>query len=573
MQRVLIQAFIMAGLAIPALAGEITTSTHISAVTVYGDRATVTREAEIEIPAGASTIVIENLPATLMANSLKAEGVATTAVTLGALESKIVNGTELAQPRERELNATLQGLQDKRALIEADSKANESRQTFLTSLGQQAAAAVNQNFVHMDLKPEEWSAASNALYIDMDEALKADVTQTVALREIDEQIAAVQGDLGALRTGQRNSERVAIPLETATATTLTMKLSYQVPNATWTPLYDARLDTAGSKLAITQFGQVRQSTGEDWTNVALTLSTAQPTQGATPPRPGSIWVNLYQPNVMAKKQMAYGKAQPVDSDAIQKGLDEANENSPLAAFSSAPVVPVLPSSPMPVPPPVPAAFRSASLNAGGYVTEYKIPGTATVTADNTARRVMIGAVDATGALIEQVVPALNTHAFLVVRTKIGGDAPLLPGTANLFRDGVYIGNSELPLVRPGDETTLGFGVDDQIVVKRQVLFDKNGTDGIISKNSTRERQTVTSIHNLHRFAVKAEVLEALPLSRNDQIKVDILPDATTDGYTKDAQDTTGLALWKLDLAADGKGEVKLGWRVSWPEGSQITGLQ
>ena len=159
----------------------------------------------------------------------------------------------------------------------------------------------------------------------------------------------------------------------------------------------------------------------------------------------------------------------------------------------------------------------------------------------------------------------------MARTKIGGDAPLLPGSANLFRDGVFIGSEDQPLVRPGEETTLGFGVDDQVVVKRQVVADTTGSSGILTKNTTREKKVVSSIQNLHKMPVKLEVLETVPVPRNEQIKFDMIGDATTDGYARDVENTTGLYRWSLDLQAGAKSDVKLGWRLSWPAGVAITG--
>ena len=220
---------------------------------------------------------------------------------------------------------------------------------------------------------------------------------------------------------------------------------------------------------------------------------------------------------------------------------------------------------------MPAQFQAASIDTGGSINEYKIPGKATVSADNSARKVLIGTIDSTSSVVEQVRPALSTNAFLVAKTKIAGEAPLIPGDASLFRDGVYIGNMKLPLVRPGDETTVSFGIDDQVTVKRQVLGDVRGSSGVISKDTTQERRVTSEIHNLHKSPVALDVLETIPVPRNDQIKVAILPDATTPGYAENAQNTTGLAEWHMDLAADAKTDVKLGWKVSWPDGKQITG--
>ena len=93
--------------ALPAFAADVQTDSRITAVTVYADRAAVTRTASVELPTGASTVVLTGLPESLLPDSLRAEGETQGDVVLGAIENKIVSSAELAAPRERELNDKL----------------------------------------------------------------------------------------------------------------------------------------------------------------------------------------------------------------------------------------------------------------------------------------------------------------------------------------------------------------------------------------------------------------------------------------------------------------------------------
>ncbi len=562
----LVFAITISAIPVSAATGNLKAESHITAVTIYSDRATVTRETEIQIPAGSSAIYFEGLSATLFTNSLRAQGSAPVAVVIGAVENKMVSGAELAAPRERELNTKLQELQDKRALVAAEGEALAARRKFLDALGQQAETASKENFAHLDLHPDQWNAAGNVIYNGTNEIVKASANLVVTLREMDKQIIAVQKEMNQLRTGQRSTMRVTIPVESKEATTLKLKISYQLPAATWQPIYDARLDTASGKVILTQFGEVRQATGEDWNNVALTLSTAQPARGALLPTLTTMWLSIYDNAVRA---LADAPAMMVRADKAKEArfqemdaLQEKSEMNGSAVGNVAEAAPV----------PVEMAFQNATIETGGYVSEYKIPGSVTITADNSARKLMIGTLENSSTLLAQLRPALSANAYLIARTKLGGEAPLMPGNVNLFRDGVFIGNSFVSLLRPGEEANLSFGIDDDVVAKRQILADTRGSDGVIAKSTTRERKTLTTIQNLHKFLVKTEVLEVLPVSQDDKIKIDILEEATTPNYTKDVDNTTGLAKWTFDLAAGGKNEVKLGWRVSWPEGKQIMGM-
>ena len=544
--------------ALPAFAADVQTDSRITAVTVYADRAAVTRTASVELPAGASTVVLTGLPESLFPDSLRAEGETQGDVVLGAIENKIVSSAELAAPRERELNDKLQGLNDQRALLAADQQALQSKQQFLTTLTQQGSLRARENIAAIDLKPEQWSGAAETVGKNLADTLRALAGKAVELRQIDEQVAAVQTELSQLQTGARNAYQVKVPLESHGTTRLTLRITYQVPNAFWAPIYDARLDTSNGKLALTQFGNVRQQTGEDWSDVKLTLSTAQPARNATLPPLYPMWVSLYDPRVEGRM-----------ARRAEMEMDSARSN--MVGMADAPAAVMAMEAPAPAPVMKQATFQAATLNAGGYVSEYVIPGTADILADGTGKKVMIGNLEVSSKLVAKIKPLVDQQAYLVALTKLGGETPLLPGRANLFRDGAFIGTSDLAMLRPGEETDIGFGIDDQMVVKYNVIKDEAGEDGVISRDSTRTRITVTEVQNLHKTPVAVAVLQTIPSSQNEDIKVQVLPETRT-GYDKDVDHITGQLRWNFTLQPQQKDEVRLGWSLSWPKGQSLTGL-
>ncbi len=545
-----------------AMADDITAESSISAVTVYSDRASVTRTATVELPAGASNVVFGGLPQTIYTDSLRSEGQSTGDVVLGAIESRVVSSAELAAPRERELSDKLQALQDQRALIAADAQALQQKQQFLGTLSQQANMRTREDIATIDLKPEQWTGAANALATTSAETLRAQAANTVQLREIDNQIAAVQTELSQLQTGARSSYQVSVPVETNAATRLTIKVTYQVPNAAWAPIYDARLETSNGQIKLTQFGEVRQNTGEDWAGVKLTLSTAQPARGVSLPPLNPMWVNIYAPQQAYRREAARGGAfDNMSSNAVGGVAMEmmADAAVPSQAMAPAPVMKE-------------ATFIAATLNAGGYVTEYAIPGNSTILADGTAKKVMVGNLDITSELMVKIKPQVDAQAYLIAVTKLAGESPLLPGRASLFRDGAFIGTANLPMLRPGEETDLGFGIDDQVVVKHRVDKDETGESGVISRDNTRLRQTITEIQNLHREPVKVVVLQTIPVSQNEQVTLVLNRTFTTAGFEENLNNVKGQLRWMQTIAPQQKAQINLGWTLNWPKDSQISGL-
>lgn len=560
MTRPFLVAAAMVFLPLTALADDVTAESGISAVTVYADRASVTRTATVELPEGASAVIFNGLPDSLLADSLRSEGQSAGDVVLGAIESKMVSSAELSAPRERELNDKLQGLQDQRALLVADQQALQQKRQFLSTLSDQANMRTREDIATIDLKPDQWAGAANTLATSVGDTLRAQAANTVQLRQMDEQISAVQRDLAMLQTGARSSYQIRVPVEARAATRLILKVTYQVPNAGWAPIYDARLDTSSAAVKLTQYGEVRQNTGEDWSNVKLTLSTAQPARGAALPMFSPMWVTIYQP-----QQMGYARREAAfDSAASNVAGAPAMEMQTMAAMPSqvADAAPVMKE----------ATFVAAQLNAGGYVAEYVIPGTSSVLADGTGKKVMIGNLDITSELVVKVKPELDQQAYLVAVTKLAGETPLLPGQASLFRDGAFIGSASLPMLRPGEETDLGFGVDDQVVVKHRVVKDESGESGVISRDNTRLYQTVTEVQNLHRTPVKLVLMQRVPAPQNEQIKLVLDRSFTTAGFDENVNNITGQLRWMQNLQPQQKVPFNLGWTLSWPKDANITGL-
>lgn len=557
-------AFLLIAALIPlsSQAAEIVGDSRVSAVTVYTDRASVTRTAEIAVEPGDHVVVLSDLPAGLVPDSLRAEGVSTAGVTLGALDSKVISTAEAAAPRERELRAKLTELQDNRALVAVDQTALAARLDFMRKIGDTAASRVNEDIKStLTLKPDEWTGAAMKVGSLMAETQKALHGINIQLRKIDEEIAAVNADLGSIQTGAKQTYTVRVPFTATAAGALTVRVQYQIYGASWQPLYDARLNMADRAVSLTQFGQVQQATGEEWNNVALTLSTAQPARGAAPPELYTFWLSILdqtpgRSGVMSDSSAMYSSVYErasAEFDATTS-LKEANFDKRKQ-------------------PAAPAQMAVAAISTDGYTAEYRVPGSVTVTADNAAKKVMVQKLSTKTVLVNQARPALDPNVYLFARLTLNGEAPLLPGQVNLFRDNAFIGQAFQPMLRPGEETDLAFGINDQIVMKRQVVNDKQSESGVIASMLSRQIQVDTAFQNLLKIPATIEVYEATPKSQDDRIKVALDDKFTTPGYTDDTNKITGMKKWVLrDLAPQAKQSVKLGYTVTWPKELMLQGM-
>ncbi len=546
---------VLSVLAFPAYANTIETDSDITAATVYSGRATITRTAIVNVPAGAHEIQLTGLPIGLFPDSLRVEGTGNAAVTLGALSHKLVNSADLVIPREKEINDQIKVLQDRQLIIGAEMTALAKQKEFYDSLMAKASERTREEIADFNLKPDQWASAAKTVTDGYGEAEKNTILKQIELADIEQQIVKLRQDLDQIRTGGKQTYTVSLPVEAARGANLTLELSYQMGNAGWRPVYDARLNTKTGKLELVQYGAVSQRTGEDWTDIALTLSTARPHRGASLPDLSAMWVNIAQHamremKAMSRQSFSAGAAMEMAAPAAL--MDEAESDMATA--------------------PQPARMIAAQIDTGGFTAEYKIVGPSDVLADGTESKLLVGSFDTDSVLEIHVKPQVSADAYLATKTMLKGEAPILPGTVSLFRDGAYVGQSSLPLLRPGKDTALYFGIDDQVEVTRNTLKDEGGETGLLGRDNNKERQVITGINNLRSAPVKLVVQETVPVSKDEKIEAKILPDATTPGYEKDTDNIKGLLTWRSELPAKTKTDIKLGWTVSWPKDTQIIGL-
>ncbi len=536
----------------PLIATELEAESRLVAATVYPQRATLIREAVVDVPAGAGVIVFRGLPAQLQTDSLRAEGQGDGVVRFSALTYRLESQSELIAPRERELAARIEQIRDQRNGVEAERQALTTQRKFLEQLASQAGNRIGDEIAVLRLNPDEWLQAADSVGQAMQRLLKVDLALQITLRELNRTLVGLEQELSQLQTGSRNSYLVRLPLEADQPTRLTIRLSYQVPGVSWRPLYDVRLETDSGQLSLIQYGAVRQQTGEDWQDIRLVLSTAQPHRGTSLPELTPFWVDLYDPAVVPQTMSRDLSKMAAPSMNMESALDMAAENGAGRGVET--------------------EFAEADIRSVGFVSEYAIPGRISVAADGTETKLLCGAFATENRMEIQVKPQISNEAFVVSRAVLQASAPLLPGTASLFRDGAYVGRLHLPLLRPGQTQEIGFGIDDRIAVTRNILKDMRSDPTLLSRENQRERHVANLIGNRSAKELDVVVLETIPAGRHDRIKVDILKEHTTAGYEQDVDDVKGLLRWRLQLTGGEESRLTLGWRVSWPKDQELSGL-
>ncbi len=540
------QLFFIAML-LPALATarDITpTSNTVHQVTVFADRAEVTRRVEVELAAGEHTILVSDLPAQLFSASLRATGRGAKGLQIATVESRRVFATEVAQERERHLREQLQAQQDEKARLDGRHQALEIQGKFIEHLAT-LPGETDDNGNRL-FTPEKWPAAWQTIGKGMAETNVAKVALQQELRAVEETIRKLEQELRQIQTGRRDSITAAIRVQAGTAGKAQLDLSYQLAGASWTPVYDAALDTETAKVMLTQAASISQSTGEDWRGAQITVSTARPGAGTAMPELTPWWVDFYQPpQPLAKRRLQESKVEMADEML-------AGVMAPSAMPQEAEEV-------------------VASEERSEFSVRYRIPGKVTVPADSSRHRFILAKQTLKASLTARTAPKLDPRAFLYAEIKYAGESPLLPGQWQLQRDGNFIGSSNNPALLPGETMALPFGSDDAIEIEYRQVKDERGRSGLISREQRIERQYLITVTNHHGAAIPLTVFDQLPVSRDKAITVELL-DKSTAPSRQNVENRAGVVAWDKTVKPQEQLRIDFGFAVSFPQDRQVPGF-
>ena len=532
----------------------------ISAVTVYPDRAVVTRTASVDLPGGITELVFANLPQTLNERSLQVSGRGTAQALILDVSSHqtYVDFTPNARVKELEdllrgLQKQLRGLDDHTALLQAQSASLERMEAALF-------APPTKDVPRPDLN--QFTTALT--YLSEQKAkVVADRTALDEQREdLQNKVTTAQNQLNELHgAGGKAYKTVTVRVSAPQAGSLDVALSYTVPGASWAPSYDARVLSSERAVALGYFGLVRQSTGEDWKDVALTLSTARPGLGGGAPALSTWSLDLY--NAIALRSEAREDnnrlrefaAKAVNFPAVAGNVDMQRFTTNLAVQAA--------------PPEHDAELAGATLESGATSASFRIATAASIPSDNSPQKVPVASVRLSTNPEYLTSPKLLPAAFLTAKVANSSDFPLLAGPMNVFLDGTFVATSALRTVMPGEKFDLALGADEGISVKHKRVNRFTEDTGLTNSGKRIIYEYLLTIQNNKSAAARVVVVDQIPVSRNEKVVVkQLAPDA------KEVKPTPEGALkWTLELKPAEKREITLKFSVDYPNDVQVTGVE
>jgi uncharacterized protein (TIGR02231 family) len=539
----------------PAFADVVPAPSHIDAVTVFPQGADVVRVVEVTLQPGDHTLILEDLPGTIDTQSIRVEGLGGAGLEITSVDSKRVQLSSLdINAKHKAIDSEIEKLTDERTALDQTISDADYQKKLLQSLADRPLVPVSSTET-----VKAFDVAQLAGLVDLVGTRLSTISKTIhdaqlRQRDIDKLVADLHLKAEELAPDDRAHVQVSVNIAASVATSGKFKLSYRVQEAGWSPFYDARMTLpakdVAAKLNIVRRAEVTQSTGESWSDVALTLSTARPMGATAAPELGENQIQIAMDAEGRLRRDAVGMT-AVAPEPLEQSLTEERPKQKVD-FADKPII-----------------QRQAEMQIAGFNANYIIAGRVSVDNTGTVKKVRIGTDDFAAKLQAITVPRLDTTAYLTAAFTVKGDAPLLPGVVNLYRDGMFMGQGALPLLSAGEEAKLGFGADDMIKVKRAEVKRNSGDEGLLTTSHVQTLAWDISVTNLHDVIIPVTVIDRTPFSTQADITVAILPDATA-ATTKDYEKRRGVLAWAFDLEPKAEKLIKTGYKVTSPQAVNIS---
>jgi uncharacterized protein (TIGR02231 family) len=522
-------------------------STSIRAVTVYTNQALVTRRGVFALTGQMQDIAIAGLPISIQPESIRASGTAAIAVQLLGVRTERTFATEPVEERVAQLTQQIEELEAQKQSYDIELTSLHLQLNFVQGLQEKSI-----NRFAIALPSQQVSLAQTGEFLNFLGHRYSDYAVAIATlerqkRELEKQLQALSQKLRILQSPHtKESYTIIVSVVASAPSEFNLDLSYVVNYANWHPMYDLRVSDAGVNL--TYLAEVQQRSGEDWIDAKLTLSTAKPGLGTLPPQLPPWYVDVYQPPAAAKAMSTMMMAAPM-ARRREETSSVADEFSDLGSMSEAVTV-------------------AAEVKSEGGVVTFAIDRNGNIPSDGTPQKITIFNDDYPSHVSYIAIPKLVSFAYLqAVVTNPSDGVTLLPGRANIFRDNMFVGTTQLENIAPGQEFKLNLGIDESIKIERNLVereVDKRFISG--QRRTTYAYRLFVTNLNSDR-TVNLKLTEQLPTSRNEQIKIRL-----TRSSPQIQIGEMGLMEWSLALAPQVKQEIYYQFTVEHPPDQTITGL-
>lgn len=537
-------------------------ASSIKKVTVYSDRALVSREAAVKLGGGTTVFAFKQLPGWVDDGSVRAATTAGRIVDVRVGRSYLARATEKsfrkAEEDARVLNERLAALDDELKVLDAEAKQVEDIKSFsLAKLDKDVAGgsavpgAVN---VPGSVGVPTYAAVVDFIAAKMREIAKGRRAVQAERAKLAPETEAINKRLEDLRgLTQLEETRVFVTVQSGAAESAQVQLSYMLPGATWEATHELRAaDGDASTAELTSYAVVTQVSGEDWDQAELTFSTQSSTASVRIPELEALTLGDTRTTTRSveTQSASFKRAEAAfqGQNRLWNKRAQSSTSFEQTYQTNFEVLQVTQGKTVQI-------FQS--LQQRGTTAQFKAMSPSAIRADGRSVRVPIGRASLKTKKAIVAAPEQSLNAAQTLETVNEGGQSLLPGSVALYQAGAFLGMTNLDFVADGEPFALFLSGADQLKLSR--VLDKKRSALVRKQRTQMQVAFVVTVENLSTKPMSMKLADRIPVSEDKDIiisGVKVSPDVKPD--------SKGILKWPLTLQAKEKRTFEIQYQIEYP---------
>jgi len=517
---------------------QIKSKASLESVTVYNNGAQLSHIGKVNLPAGTSEIVINNISGRINENSIQV-GVSGGVTILAVQFNRDFLNTDAANPEIKKLNDSIRIITAEITKTK-NQKAVEEQTLLLLDENRKSGGTSSGTNVTELIKLADYYRTKNT------EVRGAIAALSLIEENQNQKLNALQQQLNELRNNPTEQlGQLVLQLMSKNTILADYNISYITPAASWLASYDIKSASIAKPLGLIYKAAITQNTGLDWKKIKLSLSTGNPNYNITAPTLNPWFVSTYhQPQLMLR-----GMASPVAdrnmlNETVVVGYGKAkNTTQSVSTINN---------------------YTSVNETQLGVTFDIDIPYD--VNSDNKPHTVSFKEYEVPVKYRYYAAPKLSNDAFLLADVLDWEKLNLQAGNANIIFEGTYTGKSFINPANTMDTLSLSMGKDKKIIITKEKQEDFSSTK-LIGSNKKQLFTYLIKIRNTKKESIELSLKDQYPLSTESDIEIELL-----ESNGAEVNKETGMLSWQLKIAPNETKTIKLSYSVKAPKGRIIAGL-
>ncbi|MCS7249889.1 MAG: mucoidy inhibitor MuiA family protein [candidate division WOR-3 bacterium] len=460
-------------------------NSQVDSVIIYPDYAIVFRKAKVFLEKR-EKLTFKNLSWFLEDNSVR---IRSENLKIGEV---FIKKTYLEEPplRVKELEKKIKEFEKKIQAFENEKLIIKSKEEFLLSIKLVSPEIISKELLTGKISPESWERALDFLSEKLAHLKERSLIIEDSIKEYKKQLEALKKELEDIKAMIENKKEISFELIPEKSGEYEIELSYNISNAcSFIPYYEIKADE--NSVNLNYYVKIRQKTGEDWENTRVVLNTAKILPLVTIPELSPYYVSFETPPPMTVKAEEFLRTEKTE---------------------------------------VPLMKEETKILETGISLEYILPTRISLKSGE-EKKFFLKGLNLPAEFEYFVYPRKDNNAYLQAKIFNNSEMVFLSGEAATYIKNNYTGKTVIKTVSPKETLTIGLGIDERIKVERKLVKFFIKREGVIDRKEKQEFTYETKIENYSGKERKLKIIEQIPISQIEEIKVKLIkidpkPDAT-----------------------------------------------